>query len=102
MRWMMLALEAVLAPADAVVNMVGILAESGAQKFVALQAELPRRIGQMAARHHHQAVVHLSAIGADASISQPICPDQSGWRGWAESGVSKGGYSASVCYFWPT
>ena len=27
------ALEAVLAPADAVVNMVGILAESGAQKF---------------------------------------------------------------------
>jgi uncharacterized protein YbjT (DUF2867 family) len=60
------ALETVLAPADAVVNMVGILAESGAQKFGALQAELPQRIGQMAARHHHQAVVHLSAIGADA------------------------------------
>ncbi len=59
------ALEAVLAPADSVVNMVGILAESGSQKFVALQAELPRRIGQISARHHHQAVVHLSAIGAD-------------------------------------
>ena len=58
------ALEAVL-PADAVINMV-ILAESGAQKFDALQAELPRRIGEMAARHQHEAVVHLSAIGADA------------------------------------
>ena len=60
------ALEAVLAPADGVVNMVGILAESGAQKFAALQAELPKRIGQIAARHKHEAVVHLSAIGADA------------------------------------
>ena len=60
------ALKAVLAPADAVVNMVGILAESKAQKFGALQAELPQRIGQMAAEHQHQAVVHLSAIGADA------------------------------------
>ena len=59
------ALEAVLAPADSVVNMVGILAESGSQKFVTLQAELPRRIGQIAARHHHQKIVHLSAIGAD-------------------------------------
>ena len=55
------ALEAVLAPADAVVNMVGILAESGAQKFGTLQAELPQRIGKMAARHQHEAVVHLSA-----------------------------------------
>ena len=61
------ALESVLAPADAVVNMVGILAETGAQKFHALQAELPKRIGQIAARHQHQAVVHLSAIGADAT-----------------------------------
>ena len=59
------ALESVIAPADAVVNMVGILAESGTQKFGALQAELPQRIGQIAAQHHHHAIVHLSAIGAD-------------------------------------
>ena len=59
------ALEAVLSPADAVLNMVGILAESGAQKFGALQAELPQRIGRLAARHGHHAFVHLSAIGAD-------------------------------------
>jgi uncharacterized protein YbjT (DUF2867 family) len=58
-------LEEVLAPADAVVNMVGILAESGAQKFDALQGELPQRIGRLAARYNHQALVHLSAIGAD-------------------------------------
>ena len=58
-------LKAVLAPADAVVSMVGILAESGSQKFSSVQAELPQRIGQLAAYHHHQAVVHLSAIGAD-------------------------------------
>ena len=65
------ALEAVLASADAVVNLVGILAESGAQKFNPLQAELPKQIGQIAARHQHQAVVHLSAIGADTeSASQ--------------------------------
>ena len=64
-------LEEVLAPADAVVNMVGILAESSAQKFDALQAELPQRIGRLAARHNHQALVHLSAIGADAdSVSR--------------------------------
>ena len=59
------ALEAVLAPADAVVNMVGILAESGAQKFDALQSELPQQIGHLAARHNLQALVHISAIGAD-------------------------------------
>ena len=60
------ALEAVLAPADAAVNMVGILAESGTQKFETLQGELPQRIGRLAARHNHQALVHLSAIGANA------------------------------------
>ena len=60
------ALKAVLAPADAVVNMVGILAETGAQKFGALQAELPQRIGHLSSQHQHQALVHLSAIGADA------------------------------------
>jgi len=61
------ALESVIAPADAVVNMVGILAETGAQRFDALQAVLPGRIGQFASKHDHQAVVHVSAIGAAAT-----------------------------------
>ena len=59
-------LEQVIAPADAVVNLVGILAETGAQKFTALQAELPGRIGALAKKHKLSSVVHLSAIGADA------------------------------------
>ena len=57
-------LERVIAPADAVVNLVGILAETGSQKFTALQAELPGRIGAMAAKHNVESVVHVSAIGA--------------------------------------
>lgn len=59
------ALEKVLAPANAVINLVGILAETGAQRFDSLQAELPRRIGLLASLHNHHSVVHLSAIGAD-------------------------------------
>ena len=60
------ALSRVMTPADAAVNTVGILAESGAQRFDRLQGELPGRIGALAAQYDHQAVVHISAIGADA------------------------------------
>ncbi len=60
-------LERVIAPADAIVNLVGILAETGSQKFTALQAELPGRIGAMAAKHDVESVVHVSAIGASAT-----------------------------------
>jgi NADH dehydrogenase len=58
-------LESVIRPADAVVNLVGILAEGGGQRFDALQAELPARIGALAAKHDVQSLVHVSAIGAD-------------------------------------
>jgi NADH dehydrogenase len=60
------ALSRVMAPADAAVNLVGILAESGAQRFDRLQSELPRRIGALPAQYDHRVVVHISAIGADA------------------------------------
>lgn len=59
-------LEQVMAPADAVINLIGILAEGGSQKFDALQGELPARIGALAARHGVADVVQVSAIGADA------------------------------------
>ena len=69
------ALANVLAGVDAVVNTVGILAEGGGQRFAALQADLPARIGQMMAeaeasadkssRRQQARVIHLSAIGAD-------------------------------------
>ena len=60
-------LERVIAPADAVLNLVGILAETGSQKFVALQAELPKQIGALANKHGVESLVHVSAIGASAS-----------------------------------
>ncbi len=63
------ALEAVMTPADAVINMVGILAESGVQRFDTLQATLPKRVGQLANKYNHLAVVHVSAIGANTKSS---------------------------------
>ncbi len=51
--------------ADAVVNLVGILAEGGRQTFDAVQAFGPRAIGEAARAAGIADVVHLSAIGAD-------------------------------------
>ncbi len=51
--------------ADAVVNLVGILAESGRQTFDAVQAFGPRAIGEAARAQGISSVVHVSAIGAD-------------------------------------
>ena len=59
------ALDAVMSGCDAVINTIGILAESGSQRFQALQAELPGRIGERAARQKMSNVIHISAIGAD-------------------------------------
>ncbi|MCY1707075.1 complex I NDUFA9 subunit family protein [Pannonibacter sp. SL95] len=52
--------------ADAVVNLVGILAQSGKQTFDAVQAFGPRAIAEAARGAGISAVTHLSAIGADA------------------------------------
>ena len=53
--------------ADAVVNLVGILHESGRQRFQAVQAEGARMIAEEAARAGAARLVHVSAIGADAN-----------------------------------
>ena len=55
----------VMAGADAVVNCVGILNESGANSFDAVQAEGAGRIARIAAEQGVGQLVHLSAIGAD-------------------------------------
>lgn len=60
-------LETVIKPADAVINFIGILAEKASQRFDALQAELPAKIGMLASKHDVADVVHISAIGADAN-----------------------------------
>ena len=51
--------------ADAAVNCVGILAESGRSTFEAIQAEGAGRIARLAAAEGCRALVQISAIGAD-------------------------------------
>lgn len=53
--------------ADAVVNLVGILSESGRQKFSTVQAQGARFVAEEAAKAGITNLVHLSAIGADAN-----------------------------------
>ncbi|NIZ12171.1 complex I NDUFA9 subunit family protein [Phaeobacter sp. HF9A] len=57
---------AVMAGADAVVNCVGVLNETGKNTFSAVQAEGAGRIARIAAQNGVETLVHLSAIGADA------------------------------------
>lgn len=54
-----------LSGADMAVNLVGILYESGKQKFDALQAEAAGRIAWSAKAKGVERLVHVSAIGAD-------------------------------------
>ncbi len=53
--------------ASAVVNLVGILAERRAGDFDRIQGEAPGRVARAAAAAGAEALVHLSAIGADAA-----------------------------------
>lgn len=52
--------------ADAVVNCVGILAESGRQTFESVQSEGAARIARIAAEEGALRLVQISAIGADS------------------------------------
>jgi len=52
--------------ADAVVNCVGVLDETGKNTFAAVQAEGAARIARIAAAEGITRMVHISAIGADA------------------------------------
>lgn len=61
--------RAALTGADAVVNCVGILTESGKNRFSAVQADGPARVARIAAEMGVKALVHISAIGADAGSS---------------------------------
>lgn len=57
--------RAALAGADAAINLVGILAEGGRQRFDLVHAQGPARLAEAAAAAGVGALVHLSAIGAD-------------------------------------
>jgi uncharacterized protein YbjT (DUF2867 family) len=58
--------EAAMRGADVAINLVGILAQSGAQTFDAVQAEGADSVAKAAAAVDAR-VVHVSAIGADAN-----------------------------------
>jgi NADH dehydrogenase len=58
--------RAVMQGADAVVNCVGILSETGKNRFDAVQAEGPARVARIAAEMGIARMVQISAIGADA------------------------------------
>ncbi|WP_386679449.1 complex I NDUFA9 subunit family protein [Loktanella sp. R86503] len=58
--------RAVTRGATAVVNCVGVLAESGKNTFKAVQAEAPGRIAQIARAEGVAQMVQISAIGADS------------------------------------
>lgn len=57
--------RSVMAGADAVVNCVGILAESGKNSFAAVQAEGAERIARIASEEGVTQMLQVSAIGAD-------------------------------------
>lgn len=56
---------AVMEGADAVVNCVGLLDNSGKNTFDAVQAEAPGRVARIAAEKGVARMVHVSAIGAN-------------------------------------
>lgn len=57
--------RAAMLGADAVVNCVGILAETGKSTFEAIQSDGAERIARIAAAEGISRMVHISAIGAD-------------------------------------
>jgi len=59
--------RAAMESADAVINCVGVLTERGRNKFDAVQHEGAERIARIAADMGIARLVHISAIGADAT-----------------------------------
>ena len=63
------AVDAALRGADAAINLVGVLSESGSQRFAALHADAAERIARLAAKHGVARLVHVSALGTNAGSS---------------------------------
>ena len=62
--------------ADAVVNLAGLLHESGRNTFDAVHAFGARAVARAARSAGAQVLVQMSAIGADAQSPGPIWPDE--------------------------
>jgi len=57
-------IESALDDASAVINLVGVMNQTGAQNFMALHAHAPGVIAQLAAHRGIKAMLHVSALGA--------------------------------------
>ncbi|MGE0723983.1 MAG: complex I NDUFA9 subunit family protein [Alphaproteobacteria bacterium] len=77
------ATAAAIAGSDAVVNLVGILYESGAQRFDAVHLAGARRVARLARAAGVQRLAHVSAIGADPESRS----DYARTKGLAEAAV---------------
>lgn len=77
--------RAAMQGADAVVNCVGILVESGKNKFDAIQSEGAERIARLAAEEGVARMVQISAIGADMESDS----DYARTKGEGEAAVLK-------------
>ena len=88
-RW---SIDRAVEGADAVVNLVSILAEGGRQTFDAVQASGPRAIGEAARAAGIADVVHVSAIGAD----QPSTIGYMRTKAEGEAGISEAVPSAVI------
>ncbi|MEP5728574.1 MAG: complex I NDUFA9 subunit family protein [Sulfitobacter sp.] len=77
--------KAALVGADVVINCVGILAETGKNRFDAVQAEGAERVARMAAESGVARMVHVSAIGAHVDAES----DYAATKGAGEAGVLK-------------
>lgn len=75
----------VMQGADAVVNCVGVLAETGKNTFDAVQAEAPERIARLSRAAGIKRMVHVSAIGADMDSES----DYARTKAEGEAGVLK-------------
>ena len=71
--------EAALAGCDAAINLVGILAQSGHQRFERVHAEAAERIARAAAQHGVPRLVHVSVIGA--AEDAPAAYFRTKWQG---------------------
>ena len=84
--------RSVMTGADAVVNCVGVLDEVGKNTFEAVQAEGAERIARIAAEQGVDAMVQISAIGADAEADS----DYAKTKAAGEAGVLRHMPSAMI------
>ncbi len=85
-------IEAAVAGADAVVNLVGLLFESGHQSFDEVQRDGAILAAELAAKAGASSYIHMSAIGADASSQSNYART----KAQAEAGVREAFPSATI------